>query len=558
MDSLLELLSTTNSVAHSIFTIALVPLFGLLLGKVKIKGIGLGIGGVMFAGIIVSAAGVSINHEILEFLRDFGLVLFVYMIGLQVGPSFAGTIKSQGLSLCLLALIVVALGALTASAFVLLGIVPLSAAVGILAGATTNTPSLGAAREALLTLSPEAIKIDPTLGYAISYPFGILGTILVVTFAKFIFKNNSKNQALTSSKENETPRKSVSSVALEVENENLVGLSFDEIPAAKDLGIVVSRVLRAGIVTIPTNDLKIELGDIFLAVGEDRSLKALELIVGKISPVNIKEIPSKLTIKHLAVTSPEAVGKTFAQIKASERFDLSITRIRRGDVEFAATDDVHLNLGDMVRAVGDEHSVKRLAKKLGDSQQQLQHFQFFPVFVGIVLGVILGNMSWHIPFLSAPLKLGLAGGPLLASLFMSRYANHPKFTTYVPYGANLALRELGIVLFLSCVGLKAGEQFFEILFSSMGLTWLLTGAAITLFPLLVLLMLASRESRKLSYLSFTGLCAGSMTDPPALAFATALDPSSNAPAVAYATVYPFVMLLRILFAQILVLVIGSM
>ena len=552
-----DLLYSKDSVAHTIFTISLVAFFGLLLGKLKFRGIGLGIGGVMFAGIAVAAFGISVNHEIIEFLRDFGLVLFVYMIGLQVGPSFLSALRSHGVSLSIFALVVAVLGTLIAAGFVLSGLVPLSAAAGLLSGATTNTPSLGAAKEALASLPAVKAAVDPTLGYAISYPMGILGTILIVTFAKHSFKTTPEEAELKLRAEQDGKVKKISSITLVVENENLFDLPIEEIPGGKDLGIVISRLSRNGRIQVPTHDTKLKQSDIFMAVGEERALKAFALIVGHVADHDLTEIASELTIRSLTVTSPKVVGKTLSVIQANEDSQLTITRVRRGDVEFAATEDVHLYFGDKVTVVGNAEAVQRLSIRLGDSQQQLQHFQFFPVFVGIVIGVILGSIKWPIPFLTAPLKLGLAGGPLLASLFMSRFANEPKFSTYVPYGANLALRELGIVLFLACVGLKAGEQFFKILFSTTGLTWVLAGTVITLVPLATLLFLTSRGPRKINYLTFTGLCAGSMTDPPALAFATSLAPSSNAPAVAYATVYPLVMLLRILFAQVLVLALGA-
>jgi putative transport protein len=542
-----------NSTAHAVLILALVISAGLLLGKIRFFGVSFGIAGVLFAGILIAHFHFSINEEIVDFVKDFGLILFVYSIGLQVGPGFFASLRRQGLVINLLAASVVVLGVATAVLLRLLLSLPAEAVAGILTGAVTNTPSLGAAQQALKDIgagSAAAVR-QAGLGYALAYPFGVLGVILSIALIRRIFRIDlpAEKEAFDQAQADIFP--APESLNLEVKNPQLAGRPLSVLAGVIQADIVVSRILRNKELFTPVQDTTLQIGDVLLVVGAKPSLEKLRLLVGGESAVDLKKIPGPLTVRHILVSQKKVIGRSLAELQLRKRYGVNITRINRAGIEFVPSPGVHLQFGDRLTAVGSQEMVAQLAGELGNSLKELDIPEILPVFLGIIAGVILGSMPLPIPGLPLPLKLGLAGGPLVMAILIGRFGNIGHFSSYVPRSANLMLREVGIALFLACVGLRAGVDFVPTLARGQGLTWLGCGALITLLPLLLVIFFARLVLQK-NYLELCGLMAGSMTDPPALAFANGYV-DSDAPAVTYATVYPLVTFLRIISAQLLVL-----
>lgn len=549
MDWFSDLL-TGEGAAHTIFILALITVSGLALGQLKVRGIGLGIAGVLFAGLAFGHFGLRINHEVLEFLREFGLILFVYAIGVQVGPGFMASLKRQGALLNGLAAAIVVSGALMTLLVAYLGKIPMPIAVGLFSGATTNTPSLAAAQQALRELPNGAANVSlPGVGYAVAYPFGIAGIIFTMLLARAAFRVNVNQEvaALAAEQQSQTP--SLTRRNLRVSNANLNGLEVKNIPALGESGVVFSRLMRGGVVQSVQAHTVLQEGDILLSVGTPEQLDKLRLVIGEEAHEDVFKVPAALQFEKILVTQKRVAGKTVRELDLSGH-GVTITRILRAGIELTPGPDVHLQFGDTVRAVGTRQDLDYAAQELGNSVKELNHPQIIPVFVGIVLGVILGSLPIQLPGMPAPVKLGLAGGPLLAAIILSSWGKAGPLVWYLPASAIAMTRELGIILFLACVGLKSGEQFVPALLGG-GWQWMLWAALITLVPLL-LVALYARLVYKMNYATLCGLLAGSMTDPPALAFAgNATD--SEFPSLSYATVYPLVMLLRVVAAQILVL-----
>lgn len=542
-----------DSIAHAVLILALVAALGLAIGTIKVYRIGLGVAGVLFAGLLFGHMGYKINPEILEFAREFGLILFVYTIGVQVGPGFLASLRKQGLPLNIMAASIVVLGALITLGiyFLFMDRENLPAAVGLFSGATTNTPSLGAARQALQTLNaPTELLSQPGIAYAVAYPFGIIGIILAMLLIRGIFRVdlNKESQALSALGAKQTRLQTMN---LEVRNPNLDGLTIKDVPALGESGVVISRIMRDNRPQLPHGDTVIHKGDLLLAVGPQPALEKLKLIIGAETEVDLKAIPSHITSRRILVTKSQALGKTIQDIDPLKRFGVVVTRVSRAEIELPPTNAVKLQFGDNLVVVGDKESIDQVAQELGDSPKRLNHPQVIPVFVGIVLGVIVGSWPLSIPGVPAPVRLGLAGGPLIVAIILSRLGNIGPLVWYMPISANFLLREVGIVLFLATVGLNSGAKFWETLSQGPGLLWMAYGAAITFIPLMIVGLVA-RALYKVNYMTLCGLLSGSMTDPPALAFAGSLT-SSEAPSISYATVYPLVMLLRVLLAQAIVL-----
>lgn len=552
MEFLFTLLRT-ESVAHTVLILSLVAVLGLALGQFRIFKMNLGIAGVLFSGLLFGHFHFSISEPILDFTREFGLILFVYTIGLQVGPGFFSSLRKQGMTLNMLAASVVFMGVATAWAICHFGHVPALAAVGLYSGATTNTPSLGAAQQALKDLPniPAELLQLPGLGYAMAYPFGIMGIILVMMLMRILFRVNVQAEAEAILNADAKQRVPLRVMNLEVQNANLEGLPLESIPGWPHTGVVISRHWHGGETVVPGPDTVLHQGDVLLAVGDSKALEALRIIVGVESQMDLRTIPSDVVTRRVLVTRKGSTGKPLSELDFIGRFGINLTRVIRGDIELAASPRLTLQMGDSVLLVGEEADMGGAIKELGNSQKHLNHPRLLPVFIGIGLGVLLGSWPVHLPGVPAPIKLGLAGGPLIVAMLLARTGRIGPLVWYMPMGANFMLREIGIVLFLACVGLRAGDQFFRTLFYGGGWTWMLYGSLITLVPLLIGALVA-RLAFKVNYLSMCGFLAGSMTDPPALAFAGALAPS-DAPAISYATVYPLVMLLRVLTAQLLVL-----
>ena len=553
MNALLD----TASAAGAILVLLAIGALGLALGSLKFRGIGLSTAGVLFAGLLFGHLGVRIDERVLEFARELGLILFVFSIGMQVGPGFFASLRRQGLKLNLLAASVVAGGLVLAVAAHLVGGVELPAAAGLLSGATTNTPSLAAAQQALR----EASQGDPALlarwaklpglGYAVTYPFGVVGIIVAMLALKAAFRVEigHEGKLLARSLKAESP--GLERANLEVTNPNLDGMPLDRVPLLTQAGIVVSRLHRAGELRVARPETELKLGDVLLAVGPRKALSDLEVIVGRESPLDLASVPGPLTTKRIIVTRREVLGKSLAELDLVHRFSVQITRAARAEVEMGAPADFELQYGDMVLAVGAPEDIRKAAELLGDSPRDLNYPHLVPIFTGIVLGIVLGSVPISLPGIPAPVKLGLAGGPLLAALLVARLGKLGPLVWYLPLSANFLIREIGISLFLAAVGLKAGDRFVATVVEGPGLTWMAWGAAITLLPLLVGGAVA-RLFFRANYLTLCGVLAGSMTDPPALAFASSVA-GSDAPALGYVTVYPLTMILRVVSAQALVL-----
>lgn len=542
-----------GSITSTIFIFAVVIITGLLFGNIKFFTINLGIAGVLFTGLLFGHFKIAVNSEILEFIREFGLILFVYTIGLQVGPGFFDSLKSKGVVFNSLAALIVILGALiTVGLHLVLGL-EMPVAVGLFAGATTNTPSLGAAQQVLKDIfgsTTELAKL-PGLGYAVAYPFGILGIILTMLLVRVFFRINPSEEANKFYEEN----KRINSIEIKasnliIKNPNLENTKIKDLPSLQELGIIISRYKHKDNIYLADPESVLHLEDIIYAVGEEEKIQEFQHIIGEFTDINLLELTSNLISQEIILTKDGLVGKTLDDLKLRKSYGVIITRVRRGDIEFAANTNISLHYGDILRVVGDSEAINKVEKALGNSTKDLEHPRILFIFLGIALGVFLGSIPINIPGLAAPVKLGLAGGPLIVSLLISRLPIIGSLVSHFPLSANLALRELGITLFLACVGLKAGDKFVHTLIHGDGLLWMVLASLITLIPLVVAGFIA-RKIFKINYLSICGLLAGATTDPPALAFANVVAPS-NAPSIAYATVYPLVMILRIVFAQLLV------
>lgn len=552
MEWLVELFKG-ESVAHSLLIISLVAALGVFLGSLKIRGIGLGIAGVLFSGLIFGHFHYTIDPHVMEFVREFGLILFVYTIGMQVGPGFVASLRRQGLPLNIMAACIVFLGAVITVGIVYLAGIDMSVAVGLFAGATTNTPALGAAQQALKnlpSLPEEALKM-PGLGYAVAYPFGIIGIISTMYLVRTVFRIKPGDEATAFSKEMQSSAHKVTPTNLVVTNANLNNLPIKDIPGLDESGIVISRILKGKEVQLATPDTLLHSGDVILAVGTPDKIKAFQVVIGHPADVDIRTLPSHLTTRRLIVTQKRVLGKTLDEIDLHDQFGVTVTRVSRAEIEFTPNSNFRLQFADTLLVVGEAEDIDRAAHELGNSPKQLNHPQIVPIFVGIALGVILGSWPVHLGSIPAPVRLGLAGGPLLVAIFLSRIGRIGPLIYYMPLSANFMLREVGIVLFLACVGLKAGDKFVATLMSGPGFYWMGLAALITVIPLIIVGFVA-RIIYKLNFMSLCGILAGSMTDPPALAFANSIA-ASDAPSISYATVYPLTMLLRVLSAQMLVL-----
>lgn len=552
MNWLIDLI-TKESIGQSIAILGLVGVVGLCLGNLKIKGIGLGVAGVLFAGLIFAHFGIKIQHEAMDFAREFGLILFVYTIGIQVGPGFFNSFKKQGIGLNLMSGAIVLLGVGIALASVKWGGIAMPAAVGIFAGATTNTPSLGAAQQALQTLPPGIPGVNglPGLGYAVAYPFGVIGIIASMLLVRFFFKIRMIDEEDLFREKQAQDHPKVMAFNLVVTNPGLAGVRLGNVPGIQDAGIVVSRIEQEGVTHLADDGVVLNLGNTLTVVGAQRDIERLKVIVGGESKLDLRETTTALEVQPIILTNKEMVGRSVADLDLENRFGVRFTRINRAEVEFPDPRDLRLLAGDVLVAVGGPGSLKKVSAILGNSVKDLNQTQVVSVFIGIVLGTILGSIPFPVPGMPAPLKLGLAGGPLLVAILLSYWGRIGPFVWHMPQNANILLREIGIVLFLACVGLKAGGNFVETILEGEGLYWMVWGAVITLVPLL-LVGFAGRKIFRINYLTLSGVLAGSMTDPPALAFANAAT-VTEAPALSYSTVYPLSMLLRVMAAQILVL-----
>ena len=546
-----------SDVAISASLLALVAVIGLWLGNVEVRKVGLGIGGVLFGGIFVGhfvhQQGVVLDVNTLHFVQEFGLILFVYSIGIQVGPGFFSSLRQSGLRLNALAALLVVLACAVATVLHKALGVPLPVILGILSGAVTNTPSLGAGQQILTELgsSPQSISAMG-MAYAVAYPFGICGVLLSMWLLRQAFKVDIAREAQQFDHESGLAKAGLSTLNVALRNTNLAGLALSELPVLAVGKVICSRLKRGDMLFAPNPNTLLQLGDLLHLVGEQAHVRRAQLAIGDEVATSLSTQGTDLRVERVVLTNVHLMGKRIGDLALPQSFDVVISRLNRAGVELVPEDRITLQFGDILNLVGAPDAINAVGAMMGNAQHKLQQVQMLPVFIGIGLGVLLGSIPFYVPGFPAALKLGLAGGPLVVALILSRIGSIGTLHWFMPPSANLALRELGIVLFLSVVGLKSGGQFLDTLTDGPGLSWMAYGMLITLAPLLTVGFLA-RAVGKLNYLSLCGLLAGSMTDPPALAFANAMHPTSGAAALSYVTVYPMVMFLRIIAPQLLAL-----
>lgn len=562
MDWIINLLTNTESVAHIALLYALVIAVGVYLGKIKFGGIALGVTFVLFAGIAAGHFGLTAPLPILTFVQDFGLILFVFMIGLQVGPGFFESFREGGVKLNVLAMSTIVLNILVMFAcyfafksfFTAPEAEQLPMLVGTLYGAVTNTPGLGAANEALSAIFPTNAPAIAN-GYACAYPLGVVGIIGATILIRFICKVSLKEEErqLEENDANNTAAKAFG-MHLEVKNTFLVGRNILEIHDFMKRDFVFSRILRDGQVITPKSKTTLELNDKIYCVCAEADAEAIEAFVGPkiyVAEFEEEDKSQKMIARRVLVTKPSINGKTLAKMHFSSVYGVNVTRVTRQGMELFASSDLALQVGDKILVVGEETSVNRVASMVGNSLKRLDHPNIATIFIGILVGIIFGSIPFAIPSIPVPLKLGIAGGPLIIAILIGRFGHKFHLVTYTTTSANLMLREVGLVLFLSSVGIKAGANFVNTVVAGDGLWYVLIGFLITIIPILIIGTIG-RLKYKFNYFTLMGMIAGSYTDPPALAYASSICPK-DAPAVGYSTVYPLSMFLRIFTAQIVIL-----
>lgn len=554
MDWLQSLLWDPSSVAHIVLLYAFVVAAGVYLGKIKIFGVSLGVTFVLFAGILMGHFGFTADTHILHFIREFGLILFVFCIGLQVGPSFFSSFKKGGMTLNLLAVGIVVLNIAVALGLYYLwnDRVELPMMVGILYGAVTNTPGLGAANEALNQLHYTGPQI--ALGYACAYPLGVVGIIGSIIAIRYIFRVNMAKEEESLKIQSGDSHHKPHMMSLEVRNESISGKTLIEIKNFLGRKFVCSRIRHDGHVSIPDHETVFNIGDQLFIVCSEEDAPAIVVFIGKEVELDWEKQDLPMVSRRILVTKPEINGKTLGSMHFRSMYGVNVTRINRSGMDLFADPNLILQVGDRVMVVGQQDAVERVAGVLGNQLKRLDTPNIVTIFVGIFLGILLGSLPIAFPGMPTPLKLGLAGGPLVVAILIGRFGHKLHLVTYTTMSANLMLREIGISIFLACVGLGAGEGFVDTVIHGGGYIWVGYGVIITILPLLIT-GLIGRYYCKLNYFTLIGVLAGSTTNPPALAYSNDLT-SCDAPAVGYATVYPLTMFLRVLTAQILILSLG--
>ncbi len=559
MSWLTELITDNGSIAHAIFLYSLVIAFGVILGKIKIFGVSLGVTFVLFVGILMGHLQLSVDPQILQFVREFGLILFIFSIGLQVGPGFFSSFKRGGLVLNGLATLIIALNIVVAIAIYFgFGNIDITSLVGVLSGAVTNTPGLGAAQQTLSEVqgatpaTAEAIK-SMSMGYAAAYPLGVVGIILSMILVKVVFRVNLDKEQQKLTEENEQSQLKPHVVTLKVTNNLINNITVDRLHVIIDRNFVVSRIKKANNdeVIIPKLESVIEKDDLLLLVISAQDEEIYESIIGPRVEMEWETTSGPVVSRRILITKSEYSGRKIGSLRLRMGYKLNATRVNRAGVDLLANPNLELQIGDRITVVGNLDDINRLAEKMGNSVKRLNQPNMFTMFIGILIGVIVGSIPIAFPGMSVPMKLGLAGGPLVVAILISCFGYKVKLVTYTSSAASLMLREIGICLFLASVGIAAGADFAETVFNSTGLQWVLYGFMITFFPLLIVGIIA-RGKYKLNYFSILGLLSGSYTDPPALAYSNKTA-NNDAPAVAYSTVYPLTMFLRVITAQILIL-----
>ena len=545
-----------QSIGHSILLLSFVIAAGIQLGKIKVFGISLGITLVLFVGIVMGHFGLTMDANILHFFKEFGLILFVYSVGMQVGPGFFSSFKEGGVTLNLLACGIVFLGVVTALIIHFATGIPIPTMVGILSGAVTNTPGLGAAQQAYTDMYGVA---DNTiaLGYAVAYPLGVIGIILAIIIIRYAFRVNFDKENEELNQDDSSHSNGAKPISLIVKNPAVFNKNVGELSNLMEhLEFVISRVWRNDNkqIEIASAGTVLKEDDKIFVITTEQDVEAVKTFIGVEVDMERKQwirMESEFINRRILITKPELNGKKLGRLNLRKLYGINITRINRAGMDLVATPGLTLQVGDRVNVVGTETAVANVEKVLGNSLKRLNEPNLITIFVGIALGILLGSIPITFPGIPQPVKLGLAGGPLIVAILISRFGYHYKLITYTTQSANFMLREIGITLFLACVGISAGDGFVDTIVNNGGVAWIGYGFIITIVPLLIIGFIA-RYFCKVNYFTLMGLIAGSTTDPPALAYSNATA-GNDAPAVGYATVYPLTMFLRVLTAQLLIL-----
>lgn len=549
--------NATPDVTQSLVVLLLAISIGFFVGRLKFKGITLGVSAVMFVGLFLGHYGYRMKIEILDFIRDFGLILFVYGIGIQVGPSFFSSFKKQGVQFNLLAVSTVLLGGFITYLLFSITHINIENAVGLMSGSVTNTPGLGAAKSTLIEIQdkfPSKVFGDPAIAYAITYPLGVFGIIIMIILSKSVLKINLAKESFICDAEVNNETEIIIHQKCRLTNEALFGKSIYQIFKELEVhDVIISRLKNSGsqIVYSPSLDTKLQKKDVLMVVGSPKNVERFIDLIGKVSSDLFIESEQDITSKTIFVTQSSATHKTLAELDLYNKFDLKVTRVYRSGMELLAQPTLELFYGDKIRVVGNKEAIVEVEKIIGNSEKRLLEPDFLSLFGGLIVGIIIGSIPIFIPSLPVPIKLGFAAGPLLTALVISRYGGVGIIHSYINNGAVHFMKDMGICMFFAAVGIHAGEAFYENFIKFNGWLWIYYGCFITFIPLIVMVLIG-RFAMKLNFYQLVGLMSGTYTDPAALAFSTKyLD--SDIPTQAYATVYPLVTIFRIFVAQLLIL-----
>lgn len=560
MDWLIDLLRPHNvSMASTIVLYSFVIFTGIYLGKIKFFGVSLGVTFVLFVGILLGHFGYEADGNVLHFLREFGLILFIFSIGMQVGPGFFSSFKEGGIRMNMLAVTGIALNVVIMLSIYYLqggadGATSITDMIGVMCGAITNTPALGAAQQTVLQVNSSAYDVSQqmSMGYAAAYPLGVVGIILTMILIKVIFKVNIDDEIKEVDDEKKDSTQAPAILTYKVTNELVSGLSMVKLHTLITCDYTCSRILKPdGKVVIPTAQDTIEIGDLCLIVCAKQDEEIFSRFIGQKVEMTWPMDKGPVVSRRIVVTQPNYNGVKLGALHLHETYELNVTRVNRAGMDLLASPNLRLQIGDRVTVVGKLDDIEHLARKLGNSMKRLNEPNLITMFIGIFLGIILGSLPIQFPGMSVPMKLGLAGGPLVVAILIGAYGHKFHLVTYTNSAANLLLREIGICLFLASVGIAAGKDFAATVFNFKGAMWVAYGFLITVIPLIVVGCIA-RGKFKMNYLSILGMMSGSYTDPPALAYANKVA-NNDAPAVAYSTVYPLTMFMRVIVAQVIVL-----
>lgn len=560
MNWLLELFKPNNlSLPSTIILYSVVIFTGIYLGKIKIFGVSLGVTFVLFVGLLLGHFGYTTSPEVLNFLRDFGLILFIFSIGMQVGPGFFSSFKEGGIRMNLLALLGISLNVAVMLAIYYIqggaeGSTSISQMVGIMQGAVTNTPGLGAAQQTFLQVVPDGGNVSQqmSMGYAAAYPLGVIGIILTMILIKVIFKIDNAKETAELEAESTNSELAPHMMTLRVTNDLIDGLNMLKLHTLISADYVVSRIEKPdGHVIIPTSKTEVHLGDLCLIVCQAQDEEIFNRFIGPSVEKKWEMEQGPVVSRRILVTRTEYNGVKLGSLHLHDGYQLNVTRVNRAGVDLVASSGLRLQMGDRLTVVGKLSDIDNLASKLGNSMKRLNEPNLITMFIGIFLGIVVGCIPLQFPGMTVPMKLGLAGGPLIVAILLSAYGHKIHLVTYTNSSANLLLRELGICLFLASVGIAAGKNFAATVFTPEGATWVLYGFAITMIPLLVMSIVA-RAKYKMNYFTICGMISGSYTDPPALAYGNKIA-NNDAPAVSYSTVYPLTMFMRVVAAQLVIL-----